>query len=515
MLNNPANDSSAAARPKVGARFPLRYQVLLPMLATMVVTLVVISALTAAIAARSAAARVDADVARIAKTLRTTTFPLTQPVLDNIAGLSGAQLLLSNTANEVVASTTQVARLGWAPNKHFVENSQRELARIDLGGEMYFHRVVELVRPSRQEAGVYLHVLYPEVAWRKARREAIYPPLIIGVIGAAITAGLSILLSRRVTRPISRIAELMSDLAAGRYTPAAIPPRDDELRDLTLVANGLAAQLDELHSAIRRGERLALLGQLSGGLAHQMRNSATGARLAMQLHRRSCDAGDRESIDVALRQLELVEEQLVSFLALGKPQQPRRDDCDLARVVQDVSQLVAANFRHRGVELSLELPATGCVVVADAAQLRQVLINLTLNAFDAVDRGGKVRIVLAPLADRVRVAVYDTGAGVRPEVADSLFEPFSTTKPEGIGLGLAVATRIVAAHGGQLSWTRSGNETCFELILPSQQSPATIDDKSGEQSTDTSTKNGNPCNSRANVDGSRPSAAASKEPLHA
>ena len=138
------------------------------------------------------------------------------------------------------------------------------------------------------------------------------------------------------------------------------------------------------------------------------------------------------------------------------------------------------------------------------------MINLTLNALDAVDRGGKVRIVLAPLSDRVRLAVYDSGAGVRAEVADSLFEPFSTTKPEGIGLGLAVAARIVAAHGGQLTWTRSENETCFELMLLSQQLLTANDGR-----LDVNTNNGNPNHARAAVDGAPTPTTASKEPLHA
>jgi len=453
-------------------RFPLRYQVLVPMLATLVVTLVVISVLTAGMAARNAAARVDADVARIAKTLRTTTFPLTQPVLDNIAGLSGAELLLTNSAHQVVASTTRVAGSGWQPAPAVLAERPGDLDRIDLGGEWYFHRVSELTRPAQGGEWFHLHVLYPEAAWRRARREAVLPPLLIGAIGAAFTAGLSILLSRRVTRPISRIAELMSDLAAGRYVAATVPTRNDELRDLTLAANGLATQLDELHGAIRRGERLTLLGQLSGGLAHQMRNSAAGARLAIQLHRRACSASDRETIDVALRQLELVEEQLVSFLALGKPQQPRQVACDLALVVDEVRQLVAANARHRSVELTVEVPPTGAVTTADADQIRQVLINLTLNALDAVERGGRVRLVLAASADGLRLAVLDSGRGVRPEVAESLFEPFTTTKPEGVGLGLAVAVRIVAAHGGQLRWSRVDHETCFEFTLPLSPAPA-------------------------------------------
>lgn len=443
------------------------------MSATLLVTLVMISALTAFMAARSAASRVDADVARIANTLRSTTFPLTPAVLDQIAGLSGAQLLLteadnSDAGNSVSASTSLLASSGWIPARQPVDLPATNDDRVTLADETYFHRTVEFRRPSQVDRSLLLHVLYPESTWRQARREAIFPPLVVGAIGAAITAVLSLVLSRRVTQPVTRVAHLMSELASGKYVPAAIPRRNDELRDLTLAANGLAAQLDELHSAIRRGERLSLLGQLSGGLAHQLRNNATGARLAMQLHRRSCGGADRESIEVALRQLELVEEQLVSFLALGKPQPPRQETCDLVAIAEDVGRLVTANFRHRGITFQLHLPAAGASVTGDAAQLRQLLINLTLNALEAAERGGQVRVVLEQLADQARLAVYDSGPGVRDEVADTLFEPFVTTRPEGIGLGLAVATRIASDHGGVLGCSRIDGETCFSLSLPTK-----------------------------------------------
>lgn len=441
------------------------------MSATMLVTLAVISLLTAAIAARSAAARVDADVARIANTLRTTNFPLTPAVLEKIAGLSGAELLATDAANQVTSSTPLISASGWQPAASRSNDDAALADRVQLGDEAYFHRVVALTRPPKQGESAWLHVLYPESAWRQARREAIYPPLLIGGIGAAATALFSLILSRRVTRPMSRIAALMENLAAGAYVPAELPRRNDELRDLTVVANRLAAQLDELHRAIRRGERLALLGQLSGGLAHQMRNSATGARLAMQLHRRSCTDDDRATIDVALRQLDLVEEHLSAFLALGMPRPPRFEACPLSPIVRDVERLVAANCRHRGVDLQVTLPATEAVVLADAQQLRQLLINLTLNAVDAADRQGHVRVVLETLErethrTEARLAVYDNGPGVAGDVADSLFEPFVTTKPEGVGLGLAVAARIAVDHGGRLAHTRVQGETCFEYFLP-------------------------------------------------
>src|SRR5262249_42293581 len=140
------------------------------------------------------------------------------------------------------------------------------------------------------------------------------------------------------------------------YSPMPLPSRDDELRDLAIAVNRLAEQLDETQRAIRRSERLALLGQLAGGLAHHLRNNVTGALMAVQLHERRCSA-DPESLKVALRQLALTEENLKQFLAA--PQSASftppllRSSCRVSDIIAEVVELLDPSLRHRRVLLSV------------------------------------------------------------------------------------------------------------------------------------------------------------------
>ena len=235
---------------------------------------------------------------------------------------------------------------------------------------------------------------------------------------------------------------------------------------------------------IKRTERLTLLGQLSGGFAHHLRNDVTGARLAVQLHQRRCREIDQESLGVALRQLAITEEHLQRFLAAGQPQPLRPVACDLHDVIAALLPLVEPACRHRKValevrhcgptpknEASSEMatrdttrpPATP--LWADPEQLRQLLLNLTLNAIEAAGPDGWVRLEWFGDATDWHVRVLDSGTGPPPQLADRLFEAFATSKPEGVGLGLAVARQIAEAHGGQLA-LRPGGHTCFELTLP-------------------------------------------------
>jgi signal transduction histidine kinase len=231
---------------------------------------------------------------------------------------------------------------------------------------------------------------------------------------------------------------------------------------------------------VQRSERLRLLGQVSGGLAHQLRNGLTGARLALQLYARECQGRtDTAALDVALRQLTLLETNLKRFLDLGRTGCLRREPCSLTALVGEAVDLLRPRCRHPGIDLRWQPPADPHTVLGDAGQLGQLLLNVLGNAVEAAGPGGEVEIRMGNREPRteneergekrsrfVMVEVFDSGPGPPPEVADRLFEPFVTGKPEGVGLGLAVSRQVVEAHGGHIGWSREGKRTCFHIDLP-------------------------------------------------
>jgi len=452
-------------------RWPLRYQILFPFAGVMLAVVLGVSLLDAGLAARRTQRQIERQLADVAATLEESHFPLTDSVLAQTRGLSGAEFLLVDRQGRLRASSLEAADLSALPVESNAGNRVSLGHPLTMAGREYLHTAVNIAPRGTDTESLRLHILYPRDFLRLARWEAAYPPLVVGCLLLVLVAVIAFAIAGRLSRPIVELRRQLSRLVQGDFQPLPLPERNDELRDLIGSVNSLGDQLAQLRRVIKRSERLALLGQLSGGLAHQLRNTVTGARIAVQLHSRSCKGADRDSLDVALRQLTMTESHLQRFLTAGQPSAPRREPCRLSVVVADVAALVSPACRHRRVDLQLPDRDEGeTALSADADQLRQLLLNLVLNAVEAAGPGGWVRVETPAPTSTITLRVSDSGPGVAPEVAERLFEPFVTGRPEGIGLGLAVVRQIVDAHGGTIRLLPE-RPTTFEVSLPADDAP--------------------------------------------
>ena len=442
-------------------RLSLRYRLLGPLL-------VVLAGDVAATAwaARSAALRAERGIAdqlhAVAGTLtEPPTFPLSPRILDQMKGLSGAEFIL------IRGDGTRIGTLqGDVPPRlpDAVTSEGLLGTAVEVGGAEY--RGLEIALRHEPNTGGTLVILYPESARATAIREATRPYLWLGGLGALVALGVVAGVGGRLVTRIRTLEQQTRTIAGGNFTPLPLPSSDDEIRDLYQSVNEMARRLHDLTRALQSAERLRLLGQLGGGLAHQLRNSASGARLAIQLHREECPALDRESLDVALRQLDRLEASLRQFLTLGKPTDGPVGPVDLSAIVSQAVDLAGPRCRHADVAIRLsggDLPMT---LQGEPEPLEHLVGNLLDNAIDAAGPGGHVSIALSRDASGMVLKVCDSGPGPSAELAEHLFEPFVTGKPEGVGLGLAVAQQASQRHGATLSWHRDKNETVFQVRFP-------------------------------------------------
>ncbi|MBN1334526.1 MAG: hypothetical protein JXB39_01040 [Deltaproteobacteria bacterium] len=250
----------------------------------------------------------------------------------------------------------------------------------------------------------------------------------------------------------------------------------EEVQRLRRTMDRAALVLENLHGFERLKEqhRLAALGTMSAGLAHEIRNPLAGIKGAAQVLTQSdLDGEERELLDVILSEVDRLDEVVRQFLDYARPDEPGTERVDTRQVVTRVLTLLRSQSLPPGLEIRDEA-TPGLYVSGNAARLEQVVLNLTRNAVEALPRGGvlTVRTRLGRPLDRtggppaVEIEVEDTGPGIPADDLDKVFIPFYTSRPDGVGLGLSICRRIVESHGGFVEVaSEPGRGTRFSVRL--------------------------------------------------
>ncbi|MDD4267399.1 MAG: HAMP domain-containing histidine kinase [Pirellulaceae bacterium] len=455
-------------------RWPIQFQFLLAMLLIVIAAIVLASAASALWAVSAAGQSKAEELSRVQRTLVQASFPLTESVLEQMTGLSGAEFVLLDADRRVIHGTIALdaadrAVLRAAPLAGAIQ-SLAEAFAIELGGRGYFAQIVPAARATPTSPGRFLAVLYGRDQWSTVARRAAAPVVGSGAIAVLLAIGLATLTAGRLVRPIQALRTQTERIAEGQFEPLAAAARNDELADLADSINQMAERISRYEREVRRNEQLRMLGQLGAGMAHRLRNAATGARLAVELHkRRNPAAADSESLSTALHELALMESYVVRFLHLGQKGAVSMAAVDLNQVVTEAVGLVRPAFDHAQVRLEPELPEATVRVRGEPDSLRELVLNLLLNAMEAVAAAADRRVVLeleTPDNGNVEVRVSDSGPGPDPAFGERMFEPFVSEKPEGTGLGLYLSRQIAEAHGGSIRWERRDGLTRFIVRLP-------------------------------------------------
>jgi hypothetical protein len=293
---------------------------------------------------------------------------------------------------------------------------------------------------------------------------------------AVVLGGTQILVRRSIKRSAARLEADLAAAEAGDASPTDSGP---------LVLDAASAKLHqslreflqrqrereaEVASRLEHTDRLASLGRLAAGLAHEIKNPLAGIQGALEILRE--DLPDQESsqlCDEMLTELGRVNQTLQSLLASARPAPATLTDTDVTQLLEDLRRLVEPGLRRREITLDLDIAADVPQAQLDTAKMRQVLLNLVNNAADAMDGGGRITLRAGSFPDRrdLILTVQDDGPGIAEENQAKIFEPFFTTKFTGTGLGLAIARSLVEQHGGSLELeTVVGEGTTFFIFLP-------------------------------------------------
>jgi signal transduction histidine kinase len=218
-----------------------------------------------------------------------------------------------------------------------------------------------------------------------------------------------------------------------------------------------------------RADRLATIGELAAGAAHEIRNPLTAIRSSLQyLESRSPDDASKKLLAAALQETGRINEIVSALLSFSRPSEIVWERHDLRETLQDSLELVTFQARSKGVAVRRAFPEAPLFVQGDRSQLKQLFLNVLLNAIQAMPDGGELRVeALAKDGPKAVVSVTDTGEGIPEENLDRIFDPFFTTKKSGTGLGLSICYNIAKSHGGDIEVkSRPGQGTTMVVTLP-------------------------------------------------
>jgi signal transduction histidine kinase len=238
----------------------------------------------------------------------------------------------------------------------------------------------------------------------------------------------------------------------------------------------LRSRLDESAAQLQRQEKLASLGSLATGVAHEIRNPLAAIKFRLFSLKESLASGaaDTEDLQIIGDEINRLERIVRDFLRFARPSEPELAKVSAAELLREVHDLLRGQFEKQSVQFSIE-PADDLWLRADKEQIKQVLINLAQNAAESLQANGRVTLCAKAGAARLANAsepvvvleVADNGAGIPPVVEARLFDPFFSTKKGGTGLGLSIAARIVEKHGGHIQYqTQRNRGTTFGVVLP-------------------------------------------------
>jgi signal transduction histidine kinase len=450
----------------------LHHRIVIPVVAVALVTTSLAAFVSQSLIRRSLEARVVSQLASAAAAVSRSDFALNQAILARVKEITGADVVTYTLAGQVLASTLTGG------------SRAQLLATVSADRSIVSAPEDQTVVRQLTCTGVPCYV-----AWRRVSTS---PDTVIALVEQAselhaatqamtriilLSAGLSLIVlvlvgqfvAARVTKPLDRLVAFTRDLSGGSAGRRALVG-DDEVGTLAAAFNDMLGRLENAQEALVRSEKLGLAGLLAARVAHDVRNPLSSLKMQAQLLRSRVPGAEGQAmLRAVLHDVEQVESVVRGLLELAKPGEVALQPTQLNDVIGQVLDHLALQLNHRKVILDTDLDASLPPISLDAPRFKQALLNVISNANEAMPNGGTLAVStrIGEDGSSVVLLVCDDGIGVDPELLERVFDPFVSSKREGVGLGLVNTKSIVESHGGWVRLApRSPRGTCVTISLP-------------------------------------------------
>jgi len=304
--------------------------------------------------------------------------------------------------------------------------------------------------------------------------------ILMGLAGLAMGVGGAALLSRSVTGPLKKLVEATVNISKGEFTQKIDIDSEDEIGNLAQSFNEMSYQLlltrkriEEANRKLVQAEKLASIGRIAAGIAHEIRNPLTSVKLNIQklFQSNRLDEIEKEHLNLSQEGITQMEKFIKELLDFTRVYELNLNRFSIEQILDESVKIIADSLELKKITLEKHYQEALPQVLVDGDKMRQVFLNLLRNAYEAVEEGGRIRVSLSLLKEdsgnKIKIDVVDNGPGIPEEFREVIFEPFYTTKSTGIGLGLPNARKIVEQHKGSIKVKENVKEgASFEILIP-------------------------------------------------
>jgi signal transduction histidine kinase len=281
------------------------------------------------------------------------------------------------------------------------------------------------------------------------------------------------------TRSLSVLTDATRKIQSGKLQYRIKEELKDEFGELASSFNEMAASLQEQCNIMQEAERLAVVGELAASIAHEIKNPLAGIKVSMEVLGQDLvlNQEDKDIFQQVINEIDRITALLRSLLNYARPPKPESISFDVHQVLDSTIKSAQYSLRsspegeRKEIEFIRDFSEEVPRIVADPAQIQQVILNLLLNGVDAIAEQGKITVQTRKSSDRdIRIAIVDTGRGIDSQAMDKVFKPFFTTKSHGTGLGLAICKRLIEQSGGSITVANNpeGAGVTFVITMPIQ-----------------------------------------------
>ena len=409
--------------------------------------------------------RLEVQLRNAASVLSTGELPYTADLLRRLAALQQSDFVLLDRDGAVgLTTSTEVAaavRQSLAEARAWPNSESRRLAKPVRSIAVFQH--IHELRDSPYSALVAVAPLGDVTA--AANRAARWLGLAM-LASAAVLGTVLLVVVRSITRPLSQLSALADRIAAGERDERLDLPRADEIGALAESLNSMMQRLATYEARLTSRSRLSALGEMSARIAHEIRNPLTGLKLHLQLLAERIGGRESSTIERLLSEVQRLELVVSSTLLLGARQALDAHPARLAPLLTEVLELMGPSLAHRGIRFNSDCD-DDVEAFMDRGRVRQALLNLIVNAADAMPHGGRLRVAAHrdASAGGILISVEDSGVGVPDELRGRMRDAQVSTKPFGLGIGLTVCREVAEAHKGELRIERSAELGGARLVM--------------------------------------------------